>query len=287
MRTAVGIDLKEPTWFRLPSVRVDLKRLFIKLGEATAHGALAITGHGASISKSVVSAIGTLEAFSIHTPLESRAWQLIHRATARALGQLTEELVEAGRAFAGDLERLTAAADVKIDQQSLRVTTDFFVRPHTIRILPVITNHFGSWLQAYGLSQAEALTISSRLPSYFILGLHDEWRDSKEFYLPLIERITSPFSALVQIEEDWERYRIFLQNQIDAPVFGDTFSLRQIYVPLRGSFTLPTQRDRGGVEIQGDFHLDKAGSICDHRLTTGELLRWPAFSTIQFLKTTT
>src|SRR5262245_2375703 len=109
-RARAGIEVEKPKAFQLRSVRIDLKKLFAKLGEAAAHSALATAGHGDSVAKLAGAAVGSVEAFSIATPIEVRAWRLIHGAFARALGELTEELLAAGRVYTGDVKRLTNAA---------------------------------------------------------------------------------------------------------------------------------------------------------------------------------
>src|ERR1700738_3528113 len=134
MRKTAAIEGRPPRRFQLSAVRVDLKKLFIKLGEAAVHGAQAVAGQGESVGKLLITALGAVEAFSIDTPTEVRAWQLVHRAMTRALGALTEEIVEAGRIYAGDMERLQVAADIKIDQQDVRLTNDFFSRPQSLRV---------------------------------------------------------------------------------------------------------------------------------------------------------
>src|SRR5882762_2870198 len=93
--TRAGIVASRPRSFRLSSVRVDLKKLFAKLGEAAAYAALVSAGSPESIAKMVGAAVGSLEAFSIDTPMEVRAWRLVHGALARALAELTEELINA------------------------------------------------------------------------------------------------------------------------------------------------------------------------------------------------
>jgi hypothetical protein len=56
-------------------------------------------------------------------------------------------------------------------------------------------------------------------------------RHGKDAYLPLLQALDTPFVDAVLHAEDWERYRRYLIRQIDLPLFGETFGLRQIYVP--------------------------------------------------------
>ena len=236
--TRAEVVASRPKSFRLSSVRVDLKKLFAKLGEAAVHTAFASAGNTKSIGKLVGAAVGSLEAFSIETPIEVRAWRLVQGALARALAELTEELVTVGRAPREDLLRLANSAEIEIDAEGVLISKEFFSNPASLPILSVVQTYFSNWLQFYGLTEVEADTVVARLPSYYTFALHEEWRGGKDTYVPLLHALDTPFADAVSDEEDWERYRRYLIRQVDLPLFGETLGLRQIYVPLRASFRL-------------------------------------------------
>jgi hypothetical protein len=239
--TRTAVVASRPRSFRLSSVRVDLKTLFGRLAEAAAHAALVSVGSPESIAKFVGAALGSMEAFSIDTPAEMRAWRLVHGALARALAELTEELINAGRMPAEDLRQLCDAAELEIEDDNVVISREFFKNPAELPILGFVQTHFAYWLQVYGLTDIEAGAIVARLPSYYTFALHEEWRDGKDIYLPLLKTLDTPFVDAVLDEEDWERYRRYLSRQVDLPLFGETFGLRQIYVPLRTTYRLANQ----------------------------------------------
>jgi hypothetical protein len=92
---------------------------------------------------------------------------------------------------------------------------------------------FQAWLKRLGLLDHQARNLAERLPSYFVLSIHNEWRANPAYYEPIREALLTPFSAAVDRELGWQRYRAYLAAQIDEPVFDQSFSLRQIYIPAR------------------------------------------------------
>ncbi|MCL2047062.1 MAG: hypothetical protein FWG88_11860 [Oscillospiraceae bacterium] len=85
-----------------------------------------------------------------------------------------------------------------------------------------------------GVIAAKADAIVNRFPSYFVYALHNEWKRNPEVYKKLLNE--TPFSPAVVAEDDWERYRAYLDKQIQESVFQEAFSLEQIYVPLCGYY---------------------------------------------------
>jgi hypothetical protein len=123
------------------------------------------------------------------------------------------------------------------DQPTLFVlSSNFFEHPESSDVIPKTEPAFAQWLQRLGIPEARARNIAGRLRYYFALAVHNEWRSDPEFYQPIREALVSPFSKSVEREFGWRRYRAFLESRLDEPVFGESFSLRQIYVEPRGYF---------------------------------------------------
>ncbi len=79
-----------PHWLRLQDVRVDLRKLFLKLGAAaTKAGVAASTGTWAAGAGAIITDLfGAAEAVSRDTPPEALAWRLLRRSLTRALAEL-------------------------------------------------------------------------------------------------------------------------------------------------------------------------------------------------------
>jgi adenylate kinase family enzyme len=108
-----------------------------------------------------------------------------------------------------------------------------FQNPGAVPLVAVVREQFASWLRLLDLDDAEAKSLSNRLPNYLAFAFHEEWRFRRDHYQPVFEHYEGPFTAAAQMAWDWERNRLMLIRQFDEPVFEETFSLREVYVPLR------------------------------------------------------
>src|SRR5271155_4355656 len=206
------------------------KAFFKSLTKAALKG---LTGHWAEALAELpeVSAAGGLD-----DPPETRAWVLIRRALARAVIILLQEYSEAQRLEAPDREpELNNSADQ--EPTVFVLSGAFFDRPENSDIIPKVVPAFTEWLERLGIPGPRSRNISDRLRSYFALAVHNEWRSNPTFYQPIKESLLSPFSAAVERELGWRRYEALLSVQIDEPVFGESFGLRQIYIDPRGYYS--------------------------------------------------
>jgi len=87
------LPLSPPRLFRLQDVRLDLKKLFTKLGEAVVKAKVALakgdptSGMAEAVGAIVGGALGAAEAISYKLSQEELAWRLVHRALTKALGR--------------------------------------------------------------------------------------------------------------------------------------------------------------------------------------------------------
>jgi hypothetical protein len=70
--------------------------------------------------------------------------------------------------------------------------------------------------------------LALRLDTHLAPALRAESRTHRDYYKPLYDHFEDRFAYAVEMEWDWERNRLALVQQIDDPVFEETFSLRQI-----------------------------------------------------------
>jgi len=177
------------------------------------------------------------------------AWLLI----GRALGQAIKKLVDERPELKQDAETLEAKIDQinfsTLENQDLEITSYFFEQPKALPILEWIKEPLIEVLTSAGLKDVEAREISNRLPSYFVLALNEEWREKSEFYTPLQESLNTPFTKASEREQAWRHYSACLQKQVEEPVFGETFSLQRIYIPLRAYYEREEHNDEEFREI--------------------------------------
>lgn len=119
-----------------------------------------------------------------------------------------------------------------MEQTEIAIDRNFFDRPGEFPVLDKFKVPFTQWLIGYGLANASAEAVAARLPSYFVFALNQEWRHRPELYAPIRE-VDTPFTRAAELEQGWLSYSSWLQKQVDESLLNETFSLRQIYVPLR------------------------------------------------------
>ena len=102
------------------------------------------------------------------------------------------------------------------------------------------------------MDEPSARAIGGRLGAYFTFALHQEWARRPNEYEPIRQAVAkTPFTEADDRERAWRRNAAFLHREIERPVFDEAFSLRQIYVPLRG-YWVPKERQRFGIELKVD-----------------------------------
>ncbi|MGC4013417.1 MAG: pentapeptide repeat-containing protein [Luteolibacter sp.] len=202
------------------------------------------------------------------------AWILIRKSLLRAMHALTSEawLNRLGDAPAPPKE-LVETLDAEMAKTVLEVRKDFFEQPASLPFFESCRGWFGAWLMGAGFTEREASSITTRMCSYFVYALNQEWRENAELYKPVLDASTTPFSAAGARERAWREYAAWLDQELDGGMFGELFSLRQLYVPLRAYYLK--------LESTEDLHArarrgDKAGGNRIAVDLTSHLLNWVA-----------
>jgi len=196
--SAAGISVSKPQNIWKRQVKVNLRSLFSTLGKAALNGAFL-------------------------------QWDDLAESNADLLPQEVEKL---------PLKELYRQITDFLEEPELILDQDFFEHPERLPIVAPIQAAFLRWLTTNNLisNSQEAQSLSNRLPAYFVLALQEQWKDKRDEYSLLLDEIDTPFNNAWKRERGWLHYRAWLQKQIDEPIFWETFSLKQIYVPLRGFY---------------------------------------------------
>ncbi|MEO5339832.1 MAG: pentapeptide repeat-containing protein [Magnetococcus sp. MYC-9] len=208
----------------------------MNLAEGTLHLSSQEWREAAGHALEALSAIGLQE-----DDCEARAWLLIHRALTEAVFQLAEESADRLHKAIPDPERFVASLNLEqsLEQHPLCLDRPFFLHPERCTLLEQLQPPLCQWLQASGCERAQARSISQRLPSCFVLALNNQWRKRAEEYACLQQVVETPFTQAAAREHAWNRYRTWLQEQVERPLFGTAISLCTLYIPLHGSCREP------------------------------------------------
>ncbi|MDB9415017.1 pentapeptide repeat-containing protein [Microcystis aeruginosa] len=232
--SAAGISVSKPQNIWKRQVKVNLRSLFSTLGKATLNGLFLQWDDLAENGVEVLDALGLsrtpgeLAGLLISQSL-MKAMKGLLKSNADLLPQEVEKL---------PLKELYRQITDFLEEPELILDQDFFEHPERLPIVAPIQAAFLRWLTTNNLitNSQEAQSLSNRLPAYFVLALHEQWKDKRDEYSLLLDEIDTPFNNAWKRERGWLHYRAWLQKQIDEPIFWETFSLKQIYVPLRGFY---------------------------------------------------
>ncbi|UNU24312.1 pentapeptide repeat-containing protein [Microcoleus vaginatus] len=79
---------------------------------------------------------------------------------------------------------------------------------------------------------------------YFAAALHEEWGSRPKDYAVLQEKLDTPFTQANERLQAWLRYSTWLQKQVEEPMFGEAFSLKQVFVPLRAYYNRKVEKQK-------------------------------------------
>jgi len=238
-------------------VTVDWKKLLATLGKSFAKALYGkyVTGDSVKVDGAVSDALGAF-GLQIRPGPDEIAWNLCRRALGTALVELIRP--ESIRTLPEDKPEAEFRDEFvqQIDWTMIRLDPSFFEHPEQFPFLRPVQAILEEWLVSRGMERAEAHNVASRLPSHFVFALHDEWRSKRAEYEPLERHIQTPFTKASDREHAWLRHAAALKKACDASMFGETFGLAQVYVPLRAYHEerLGDERDRrssGHVPVDG------------------------------------
>ncbi|MEO0777514.1 MAG: pentapeptide repeat-containing protein [Bacteroidota bacterium] len=239
MKDTTALEVKKPLRWYNRKVKTDFVKLFQALAKA------AIMGLAPNPFSAMKEAIGVVDAFELEQDVNGLAYLLILEAMVNASNELIEEHKEQLKQLTGReklyeedefvvfLDQLNAILEGK----ELSIKKDFFLYPKQIAILDPYCDHFKQILIYLGATEVEAVKITRKLPGSFVNALHQAWSANSSAYDPIVDKLESRFTEAVKREQEWDQYFAFLEKQVEEPVFEESFSLQQIYIPLRAYYT--------------------------------------------------
>ncbi|MFZ1850808.1 MAG: pentapeptide repeat-containing protein [Nitrosomonas sp.] len=237
-------------------IKIDLGGLFKALGKSIAHMG---TGKTWELAADLGDAAAAID---LQKDPGGLAWYLIRQALLRAMRELVGEAwLHRQQSDLLSLEELEAKLDEQMEKMTLEVTSSFFRQPGNLAFIQSCSALFVEWLTNAGFDEPTAATIGNRLRSYFVYALNQEWRSKPELYAPIVAASTTPFTPAGEHERAWEQYQAWLEQELDSPMFGEPFSLRQLYIPLRAYYQrglesaleLSSRHDQGRKRIAVDL----------------------------------
>lgn len=237
------------SWLRLPE-KVDFRRLLKAALKAAGAGSKLARGDLLGAFEDAVAAFEGAEGIE---SAQRRAAKLVSRALAGAMVDLIDDhrhhFAPVPEAPLPGLDEDALAVDLVLDR-------DFFERPESLPALDALRPALATWLEAHGRAEHDGLrgnmvrarAIADRLGPYYAAALAREYRARHEHYADVWQVINSPVTGIERRARDWRAWHARLVRWPDQPLFADTFSLRQVYQPLRAWWL-----DRGEAGEGDDF----------------------------------
>ena len=120
-------------------------------------------------------AVEALSAVGLELDCGENGWLLINRSIISAIIELIDENSELLVNQTINTKTLVDQLDLSLDQLDMVIDKDFFESPKDCIIVESMKKPFAQWLMGFGLSEAQAMAVSGRLPSYFVYALHEQW----------------------------------------------------------------------------------------------------------------
>jgi len=221
---------------------LDFKGFFTNLAKATTYTAVG------SFDDAAAGYIDSLEAVGLKRSVPQLAGALLKRAIATGVSELIRGYIRefddtspvGMDAVSTDLEQVILSEPIVLDR-------NFLEHPGELPFLPILQARLEAWLRHRKVGSLNVTPIAARLPYYFVWGLHREFQQSSMDYEPLVSAISTPVADAWRRMRTWNGYYREFKKQLAEPIFGESFSLPQIYVWPRASYLID---DVSAVEVR-------------------------------------
>ncbi|MEL6439984.1 MAG: pentapeptide repeat-containing protein [Cyanobacteria bacterium J06621_8] len=251
-----GIKVENRRSLLQKELKVDFKSLLLTLGKS------AVNIGFLQFDDLAENGVELLESLGLETKAEEIAGLLIVRSLKQAIINLNEEYIESFRPeqienIPASLKDFSITLSDAIGEGELTIDSDFFAHPEQLALVSDIKLAYGDWLQDFVNRPVDAEKVSSSFPAYFVEALNEEWLSRSDEYAVLRETLDTPFTQANKRQQQWLRYRAWLQKQIEEPMFAEAFSLNEIYVPLRAYYERKNQeKENESVDGTLDLHRE-------------------------------
>lgn len=239
-----GVKLKNGVWVK-PKIK-KLKLLSTLLGLVSD-----------TIKSNYISAfdglVNAIDCFDFSKNNEQLGWILISKSIVNALLELIvenkQEIENTDFIVSEDFEKKLNSL---LENKNYYINNDFFINPKNFALLedakPIISN----FLSLFNFERSTIENILIRLNSYFVFFLRREWQNNFDKYQVLISSTNTPFDRAYEKEIKWQSYKAKLNKLVNEPVFEESFSLKQVYIPLRAYYKTEKKQKK---EEHSNHHL--------------------------------
>jgi hypothetical protein len=227
MESPDRLPLKSPTNILFRTVKADFRKLLPTVGKASINAVLLKWEDLAKDGVDIADKLG------VKQDEGELAWLWVSRSVLQTILRLCkqqEKLLPSSL----DFDDLTTRLNQVLESDNLGLDNEFYQRPDQHSVTILLKQGFADWLVTNHVKAASITEINKSFNAYFIFNLHQEAKTNSATYQPIEWRIKQLNEKAGETEKAWLRYGLWLQEQVDEPLFGmEDFSLRQIYIALR------------------------------------------------------
>ena len=226
-----------------------LSRIKIEVGTAVVKALKAATA--IAVGEYKTAAVEGVEIFSAFSSKPLKAEEIAHGLISAALSSSVSTLLDQG--IKDGLCDRTEISKISIEilvQEVFNISVDsgwvvdkeFFTTPQYSIFINNFKDRIQLLFERLGCSHQDSRSISRRFPIYFVSSLHEIWISSPEIHNLLKISVDSPFLGANEQEDAWLRHKIFIERQVEEPLYGTPYTLRQLYEPLYGIIEIESRR---------------------------------------------
>lgn len=228
-----GIIATKPVSFWNRQVDVDAKKAFVALSNA-------LLSAGTGDIKGTISAfLSTVDVAKNADNPGYAVWNLIFNAYLKTIESVLDEFQDLFVLNEKQEGLLTDIGDIlahNMYQLELEISIDFFERPSELEFLLEMAPAIKIWLGRFGLDEHHISAINNRIRQRFTNEIHNEWRSNSSSYELIFKNLDSPFLASTHHQKEWQQYNNWLVEQTQKRMFTESFSLADVFVPLKAYF---------------------------------------------------
>ena len=180
--------------------------------------------------------VNSIESLQIEKSNGNIAWTLINRAMIKTVIDLLLEKIQYFDEHDIETYEIDKQFNDLLGTADYTIDDTFFNKPHEVQFVQDAKNIIIDFYKLFELEEFEIRNILERFNSYFTYALINEYRQNYTQYLTLKDIVKTPFSDIEKRNLEWSNYNKWIEKQINETIFDETFSLNQIYIPLKAYY---------------------------------------------------
>ena len=247
---ASKIVLKKPVAFVKREINFDWKNIFVHTGKTV--GNFFVKG----IDGAMLSAADLANDMGLKQQKEHIAWLLVCQAMMANVSHIVDDSIDLFTPTPDDKQKqqLGEQLALMLEMQEYFIDVEFFYKPQQASFVADFMPNLRKWLQQFDVNEASAQMIGYRFKANFALALHNQWAANSKLFTVLNDTLTTPFSQQSAKQQQWRNYHLWLNEQINQRMFGEAFSLNDLYVKPRAYYVIKNEETKRDEKIEVDLH---------------------------------